>query len=168
MLFQSFLTIKVDSAAAWQMWTGISWWPTTWTAATAGCWRSSAANCAALGVERKPPAPWTASRTRRRHGMRCRGFSRRQLDPRAEKRLNPNPWNPGVQARPPLYRMKTHPEPNRPSPPWRQNKLLLKKYPATRCFSRSVTGMTSQTLTTMSGGLGKAVVVGLHVYNCTV
>lgn len=130
-LLPSSLIIKLVLAVAWQTSTSICWWPTTWTGATAGCYRSFPVNSVALGDERKSSAPWTAAGAKQqRHRMRCGYFFHRQLGLRKEKRPNLKLWNCLVQARLLVYRAKMHDShlgPNRLSLLRHPHKVLMKK-----------------------------------------
>lgn len=118
----SFLITKLASAVAWQTSTNTSWWQTTWTGATAGCYRNFPVNSAAPGGERKSSAPWTAARAKLRHRRRCGDFFHLQLDPRTENLLNLKMRNATAQSHLFPYRVKTqgsHLETNRLRLLWR-------------------------------------------------
>lgn len=158
-LLPSFLITKLASAVAWQTSTIICWWQTTWTGATAGCYRSFLVNFGAPGEERKSSAPRTAAWVKLRHRMRRRDFFHRQQDLTREKRPNLKLWNPITQVRLLLYRMTrhcSHLETNGLSLLRRPHKILMKKVPVTRSFTLSVTAMKLQTRRTSCGGLGRA------------
>ena len=157
----SFLITKPASEVVWQTSTSTWSWRTPWTGATAGWYRSSPVNSAALcRDEGRSPAPWTAAWSALRPGRRRRRKRRRRRrrggsfhlrpDPRRETPPDPKYRDSTAQARLVSHRVR---RPASPAEPDRRS--VLKTVPVTRSVSRSATGMKQRTVNTVSGGLGR-------------
>lgn len=136
------LTTKAASAAASQTSTSWCWWRTACTGSTAGCYRSSPANCGAPAGGRTPSAPRTAARAELRPGTRSGRFSRRRT--RQQK------WPTRrslTSARAPVYRQKARDR--------RRTLHRILKVPQTRRQILLLGGTKARRFPTC-GGLGRA------------